>query len=287
MKNKSASYSNCVPEEILKQAHELQFHILQTIDDICRKHGIRYFLTGGTLLGAMRHQDFIPWDDDLDLGMTRRNFDAFLRVAMEELPSKYSLLRPFVSPGYGYLFAKVIDTETFWLLAGEEKAPLPHCLYVDLFPFDRIPTEPSWQRRHYSLQKHLKYMLLLKYGYQVQEKNFFLQMRTFLRQYYARFTSIDRLQERGKLLLAFGCEHADTGSPICTATGENYIRNIVLEADLDTLVEIPFHGRTFPVFSNYINYLKQKFGDWETPPPPQKRKTHHVIRWQLDKGHAD
>lgn len=78
----------------LTRVHQVNLHMLKEIDRICRKHRLTYVLDAGTLIGAVRHRNFIPWDDDADVAMTRKNFDAFLRVAPQELPPEMELVLP-------------------------------------------------------------------------------------------------------------------------------------------------------------------------------------------------
>ena len=78
----------------LTKVHEVNLKILKEIDRICRKYKIKYMLDGGTLLGAVRHKGFIPWDDDADIAFTRNNYEAFLKVVKRELPDTMELLMP-------------------------------------------------------------------------------------------------------------------------------------------------------------------------------------------------
>ena len=129
----------------LEKVHRANLSLLKEIDRICRKYKISYMLDSGTLLGAVRHQGFIPWDDDVDLAFTRSNYEMFLKVAPRELPDGMSLLKPEDIRG-GKVFydftARVIydnsrvheDNEQMQFYEGK----LNH-LWVDLFVLDRLP----------------------------------------------------------------------------------------------------------------------------------------------------
>ena len=129
----------------LEKVHRANLRLLKEIDRICRKYKISYMLDSGTLLGAVRHEGFIPWDDDVDLAFTRANYEMFLKVAPRELPEGMSLLRPEEIRG-GKVFydftTRVIydnsrvheDNEQMQFYEGK----LNH-LWVDLFVLDRLP----------------------------------------------------------------------------------------------------------------------------------------------------
>ncbi|MDO5408347.1 MAG: LicD family protein [Eubacteriales bacterium] len=129
----------------LTKVHETNLKILKEIDRICRKYKITYMLDAGTLLGAVRHQGFIPWDDDADVVLTRSNYDAFLKVVRRELPDTMELVTPAVLGEKNTFYdftARIIwknsqmheDTEEMQYYGGK----LNH-LWVDLFTIDKLP----------------------------------------------------------------------------------------------------------------------------------------------------
>ena len=129
----------------LKDAQDASLDILLEVDRICRKHGIRYMLDSGTLLGAVRHKGFIPWDDDVDLAMTRDNFELFRKAAAEELPDTMELVMPDSFQG-GEVFydftPRIIYLNSRRHVVSEEmdfyEGKLNH-LWADIFILDNIP----------------------------------------------------------------------------------------------------------------------------------------------------
>ena len=95
------------PEE-LRKVQLLELKVLKEIKRVCTKHDIKYFLTGGTLIGAARHKGFVPWDDDIDIAMMRTEYDRFLKIAPKELGAEYSLLCIQQDPKIGTFFSKVV-----------------------------------------------------------------------------------------------------------------------------------------------------------------------------------
>jgi len=124
----------------LKKMHNVELEILKEFIRICNKNNLAYFAVGGTLIGTIRHKGFIPWDDDIDIGMPRRDYDRFLEIAKKELDSKY-----FVQSGYDYKeswlsFSKLRKRNT---LANEENIShidYPKGIFIDIFPFDNTDT---------------------------------------------------------------------------------------------------------------------------------------------------
>ena len=147
------NYSN--PEEQAKALHgdrineetrEIQQHllgILKAIDQVCREHHLRYYLIAGTMLGAMRHKGFVPWDDDADVAMPRPDYEEFLKHANEWLPERYELVRPGHPDNYPYFFARVQDGNTTYI--PRRSFPFVGGLPVDVFPIDGM-VGPGFRR---------------------------------------------------------------------------------------------------------------------------------------------
>lgn len=125
----------------VEELHRVMLHILQEIDAICREENIRYFLIDGTLLGAVRHGGFIPWDDDADIAMPRQDFERFCEIAQEKLGDRYFLQTDKTDPRYTlfHIPAKVRDNHsTFIECYGDQ---YHQGIYVDIFPVDTLSVE--------------------------------------------------------------------------------------------------------------------------------------------------
>lgn len=127
------------PEGSMLWLHQRKMlELVSELDRICRKHDIPYFLYGGTLLGAVRHDGFIPWDDDLDVAMRRKDYDRLMKVLPDELPPHIALQTNDTDKNYFYMFAKLRDRNSLL----EEECPYDRVfkekgIYIDIFPFDR------------------------------------------------------------------------------------------------------------------------------------------------------
>ena len=123
----------------LRKQQERMLAMVMELDRICRKHDIPYFLYGGTLLGAVRHNGFIPWDDDLDVGLLRKDYLRLMKVLPTELPEHIALQTNDTDPNYFFFFAKLRDRRSLL----EEESPYDQVfrergVYIDIFPFDKI-----------------------------------------------------------------------------------------------------------------------------------------------------
>ena len=133
----------------LRQCQLRQLDILKEIDRICQKHQISYWLDGGTLLGAVRHGGFIPWDDDIDIAMWKPDLERFTAVAQTELPETLFLQTPKTDPEVNSPIVKVRDLNSLYVEDSEDfRANYQKGLYVDIFPMIDYPDVPqSWVKR--------------------------------------------------------------------------------------------------------------------------------------------
>lgn len=125
-----------LPEE-LRKMQLLQLEILKEIDRICRKYQIKYTLCGGSLLGAIRHGGFIPWDDDIDITMLRKDYEYFLNVCKTELDEKKFFLQTVdTDPEYRLIYGRILLNGTAFVRAGQEHMKSRNGIFVDIFPRD-------------------------------------------------------------------------------------------------------------------------------------------------------
>ena len=121
----------------LEELHQIELDMLKEIDRICRRENIQYYLAGGTLLGAVRHKGFIPWDDDIDIAMARDEYERFLKVMKKERHPYLKIFAMEFDKEYQYTFAKVVDTRT--RLIEEIGKDLPDMgVFIDIFPIDGL-----------------------------------------------------------------------------------------------------------------------------------------------------
>ncbi len=149
------------PEE-LTQLHQVLYEILEEIVRICDKHNIPYFVIGGTAIGALYDKAILPWDDDIDIGMKREDYNKFLRIASQELKEPYFLSWIETDPHTPYYFAKVKKNNTLFIEEMFKDVPMHQGIFVDIFPFDRIPDNKLLRKIQYETVNFLKCCLMGK-----------------------------------------------------------------------------------------------------------------------------
>ena len=159
--DKQRTERHYTPEE-LKLLHGVLYEILEQIVRICKKHQIPYFVIGGTAIGALYDQAILPWDDDVDLGMLREDYNRFLRVAPQELGSGYFLSTVESDPHSPYYFAKVKKEHTCFIDPLFPEVKMHPGIFVDIFPFDRIPDNKALQRLQHKAVKFVNCCLMGK-----------------------------------------------------------------------------------------------------------------------------
>lgn len=264
----------------LAKLQSIELDMLRVVDEFCREHDISYFLDGGTCIGAVRHGGFIPWDDDIDIGMMREDYEHFIKLFQADPPQGYSVHTFSDTPGYSYMFAKVYKDGTKFYTRESIDAGLDSCIYLDVFPYDYV--DPSLSDK--SLLKLINRAL-------------FWQRMMYLRhtarpaiQPTARLRSAQKALCRvahGAVKTLFTMESLVSRYDACVneicgkATLEN-ARLICCIQDFGPLrkddilppAPVEFGGWMFPAPCNLDAYLSAVYGDYMTLPPEDKRKTH-------------
>lgn len=263
--------------ETLRKCQLLQLETANEIKRICQKHEIPYSLIAGTLLGAVRHKGFIPWDDDLDVGMLRADYDRFLQVAPTELGDKYFLQTWDTDPRFGLPIAKVRLNNTEYVEKNSQNVPIHSGIYVDVFPFDNLADDLKKRKKQKTMCRYYFHLLLNKAGYDYVEKsNKKKYMIAKLFGFLSFFTSYEKLHKQYlKWMTKYNGVQTDK---IITFGGASSPEKETLSAEwMQKLQQLSFEDTEFSAFAQWDAYLTHFYGDYMTPPPEDKRYLGHGI----------
>ncbi|MFD1124541.1 phosphorylcholine transferase LicD [Lentilactobacillus raoultii] len=258
----------------MKQIHGIQLDILRKVARLSAKHHIKYFMTGGSAIGAVRHHGFIPWDDDIDIGLTRHDFEKFLQVAPTEFESTdYFVEENRLNPAYEYDFAKVMFKGTRILERGREEAKSKNGIFIDVFPFDKMPINKRQQRQ----QKHVLQAILTEI-----RRRFYPDLFPNL-PLDAQYTSmtLEQLYDlRFRMMTKY--DHHARLPYINLSSPYEYGKERILPNEMNRFIKMPFEDMSVPVLAAYDSYLTRLYGDYMKLPPVEKRIQRHILKASVD-----
>ena len=260
----------------LKKLQATELEILLVFKKWCNENNITWFIDSGTCLGAMRHQGFIPWDDDIDVGLPRKDYERLLALSKDGFPEGYSI-HTSEDDGYTSLFAKMYKDETVFATQTTEEAGGSQGIYIDIFPYDYLHNDPErrtkQERRCANLQK-LMYMYYLgnvevpHIGLIGKLEKLLCRIGHFL---VKPFVTPQRIQKR----FDFEAQRGTEGSGVLECLPFAGYAPPIGEEVLFPVCELEFEGLKFPGPCNAERYLELMYGDWTALPPPiEERHTH-------------
>lgn len=247
--------------------------ILVEIDAICRRHGLRYVLAGGTALGAVRHGGFIPWDDDLDIAMPRADYDRFLEIAGRELPSDLYFRCFKTDPDYYLPFGKVCRRNTSYVTELDSELTEDNEIFVDVFPLDSAasPTSALLKLRA-TLVKGLKAVVIRKKKMHLQSTSGKVRLIQIL---FAPFSCRTLMRWQENVMRWQGKKSTE----YLTNLGSNYhyVKQTMPESMYFPAREVAFEGRQFMAPGKLEDFLTRLYGmNYMELPPLEKRVTHQI-----------
>ena len=251
----------------LKPIWAISLKIYSEMDKICRRNNLRLYVSYGTALGAIRHTGPIPWDDDFDTSMPRKDLEMFLRVAPKQLPNWLKLVSYRNRNSYHHLFAKVMvsDVGIVDAVCAESGLPAPEGVFVDVFPIDGYPVS--------------RFGRLWRFGYVSFLRGLFSLTKSNL---------CNRIMEWLASMISF-----DTAKRVTDWAGwrkEEFAlatrkRAWMSPDDFGEGIDVPFGESTVRVPKNWEKYLEWWYGDWRKLPPEKDRHPDHLTALQSKKAY--
>ena len=264
-------------KEQLRQLQMIQLELLTEVDRICKKCGIRYNIIAGTLLGAVRHGGYIPWDDDADVALLRSEYEKFRSACKTELDkTKYYFQDHRNTKGYRWGYGKLRRKGTLFLRENQEHMPYEQGIFIDIFPLDAVPNnyilrsiknfecfcirKILWSKVGKIADKNIGKRLVYKFLDQIPEQKVF-------QYYHCMVKHANKKRTRMVRILTFPTPNDEWGYYRCwyeNSTG------------------ILFEGSVFQGIKDYDSYLSFKFGSYMELPPIGQRKVHPVSAIWMD-----
>lgn len=262
-------------DEDLRRLQLTQLAIAVEVTNLCDKHGIGYVLLGGSALGARRHAGFIPWDDDMDMGMLRADFDRFTKIARRELPQHFYVQHWLDDPYMGALFAKVRQNNTQVLEATSKDTGGHKGISIDIFPFDNVPhgiAEYTWKLQ----LKAWKRVLRHKCGYTIRDLPILLKLADLPARMISRLVSTEGAKRRmHRLMTRFSAGEAER--VLAVGGAYDFTRDMLKRKWLTERARRTFEDRSFYCPAEIDAYLEHMYGDFMSLPPVEDRTNKHTI----------
>lgn len=254
----------------MTELQKVEFDLLKKFADVCGRLNLRWYLVCGTALGAVKYGGFIPWDDDVDVALPRKDYEIFLENAQQLLPDGIFLQNYKTDPAFPQLYSKLRNSGTTYIEKSVAHLDINHGIYIDIFPLDGYPTD---EKEAAGLEKKIRLCRLqLSCAYNLnfgrKEKIFysFERMLGFHKR-------TDKTAERfNRIISAYStedsdvwCNHGNWQGKLEYAPREQYGNGF----------ECLFEGLNVSVPEKYDEYLTQKYGDWRADLPDEKKVGHH------------
>lgn len=259
------------------ECRKIMMDILDDIDKLCQKHNIRYTLGGGSLLGAIRHKGFIPWDDDIDIFLLRDEYDKLLQVLYsDELPPHLSIVDTS-TPGNLLTFIKVVDNRT---MVKKEKSAVNHGIWIDIFPMENVPAEEK------QCLLFLRNCRTLRNGIVAAMSDF--SKPSFSKKYIAKLLYAGIIWCIGRKNWIRICnnymqKHNTQETGVASITFSPYAREYMEKDKMLDTEYVPFEDRKYMVTRHWDLMLTRTFHNYMQLPPESERVNHGVTAWYIDR----
>ncbi|KRL18618.1 LICD family protein [Lentilactobacillus rapi DSM 19907 = JCM 15042] len=270
---------DAMTDSVINLIHEVELNIFKQFRQLTSTLNINYIALGGTLLGAIRHQGFIPWDDDMDVGIPREDYERLLDLAPNILKNThYFLQTPWSDSNYALSYAKLLDRNTFI----EERNNVNNArkgIFLDIFPLDKIPASKERQRRQILDLRRLDSRIYLKLRYNIIDNPIRKfqnplspeQLQTAWEYKRQRQDTMTQFNKRPNLTVYKNL-----------ASQYAYDKELFTEDQLTNLIDLPFADTTIVAPADYDEILTNIYGDYMTLPPENARTEKHITRLIMD-----
>lgn len=277
-------------KKILKKLHNMQLELLGVIDKICDENNIRYSTAFGTVLGAVRHKGFIPWDDDIDIIMPKEDYDQLIEILKKECPKGYYLLMPDINIEYISLVTKLVKEGTLFIPEIEKQMKCKRGIGLDIFPLNNVADNETERKKQFRDAWFWGRIMFLKgiakpdIPYKGMKKRLaefvcccvhYVLVLFHVKQTYILKKYLDAVTRYN---------HLDT-KKVTSFEDANFENNIIELNQIFPCARVPFENIMINIPKDYEEYLTRVYGDYMQLPPVEDRRNHYP--YLLDFGKED
>ena len=267
----------------LERVKRIEMDIMKEIDRICRENDIGYFLVGGSLLGAIRHKGFIPWDDDIDIGMLREDYEKFRKLCPKLLASHLSYQSYTDEPTSHYIFDKVRLKDTYFSTKFSNRfRDIENGLFVDILVYDRTANSPFMQKVHINTIRFFRRLINIRWVGKARRGIHYTASKIFLPiMKKVPFPVYHRFFERALQMFSF----KKNSKYLIDGVGQNLERGAFPSEWFDELIDVQYEDMVFKAPKDYDKYLRHWYGNsyMQLLPLSSRNSGHALSRFDLGK----
>ena len=262
----------------LEQIHEIDLNLAKEFIRICNKFSLKYYIIGGTFLGAIRHKGFIPWDDDMDIAMPRDDYEKFLEIANNELPENMKLVTFYNDENHRYFLQRIVDLNTEIIENRFEKIGKKSNLFIDILPIDGTPNNEVLRKIYYFRILFNRMLVSLHYIDTIdpaRKRKFYEKVLIT----FGKIIPIKKLINPKKVLIRIDNllkkQKIEKSNNVGTIMGAYRTREIVPKEYFGVPTEYQFEDIKLTGPEKYDEYLTHMYGDYMTPPKNKDNNSHY------------
>lgn len=260
-------------QENIRKLQLVELEMLRELDRICRENNINYIIDAGTLLGAVRHGGFIPWDDDIDVRMLRKDYDKFCSICQKKLDKKYFLQTHETDPEYRWGYARILKNGTVFIRKDHEEIKSRTGIFIDIFPNDNLPEDYIGNKICTCISWICRKMLYSELG-KIHAKNFWNRLGFYILDIFPKAWA-----HKGREYLIKKYKECKTAKVRILGWGSVEETIGYQKEWLENTCDIKFEDLIVKAPTKMHEFLVHSFGEnYMTPPPEKERVPKHIAK---------